>query len=62
MIRNFNADGFSSLYPKYKGGQPPSFGRTSSLLREGAALMTSVPPARARSRAGSPAPAAAWAR
>ena len=23
VIRNFNADGFSSLYPKYKGGRPP---------------------------------------
>jgi transposase len=25
VIRNFNADGFSSLYPKYKGGRPPEF-------------------------------------
>jgi transposase len=25
VIRNFNADGFTSLYPKYKGGQPPKF-------------------------------------
>ena len=25
VIRNFNADGFSSLYPKYKGGHPPTF-------------------------------------
>ncbi len=25
VIRNFNADGFSSLYPKYKGGRPPTF-------------------------------------
>ena len=25
MIRNFNADGFGSLYPKYKGGRPPKF-------------------------------------
>jgi transposase len=25
MIRSFNADGFSSLYPKYKGGRPPKF-------------------------------------
>jgi transposase len=24
-IRNFNADGFASLYPKYKGGRPPKF-------------------------------------
>jgi transposase len=23
VIRNFNADGFASLYPKYKGGRPP---------------------------------------
>ena len=25
MIRNFNADGFGSLYPKYRGGHPPKF-------------------------------------
>ena len=25
VIGNFNADGFSSLYPKYKGGHPPKF-------------------------------------
>jgi transposase len=25
VIRNFNADGFSSLYPKYKGGHPPKY-------------------------------------
>ena len=25
VIRNFNADGFASLYPKYKGGRPPRF-------------------------------------
>ena len=25
MIRDFNADGFGSLYPKYKGGHPPKF-------------------------------------
>jgi transposase len=25
VIRNFNADGFSSLYPKYKNGRPPKF-------------------------------------
>jgi hypothetical protein len=24
-IRNFSADGFSSLYPKYRGGRPPKF-------------------------------------
>jgi transposase len=25
VIRNFNADGFASLYPKYKGGRPPKY-------------------------------------
>jgi len=25
VIRNFNADGFGSLYPKHKGGHPPKF-------------------------------------
>ncbi len=25
VIRNFNADGFGTLYPKYKGGRPPKF-------------------------------------
>jgi len=25
VIRNFNADGLISLYPKYKGGHPPKF-------------------------------------
>jgi transposase len=25
VIRNFNADGFGSLYPKYGGGHPPKF-------------------------------------
>ncbi|HXZ77863.1 MAG TPA: helix-turn-helix domain-containing protein, partial [Streptosporangiaceae bacterium] len=25
VIHNFNADGFRSLYPKYKGGRPPKF-------------------------------------
>src|SRR5260370_23089831 len=25
VIRNFNADGFGSLYPNYKGGRPPKF-------------------------------------
>ena len=25
VIRNFNADGFESLYPKYRGGHPPKF-------------------------------------
>ncbi len=25
VIHNFNANGFGSLYPKYKGGRPPKF-------------------------------------
>jgi hypothetical protein len=25
VILNFNADGFGSFYPKYKGGHPPKF-------------------------------------
>jgi hypothetical protein len=25
VIRNFNVDGFGSLYPRYKGGHPPKF-------------------------------------
>jgi transposase len=25
VIRNFSADGFGSLYPKYRGGRPPKF-------------------------------------
>jgi transposase len=25
VIRNFSADGFASLYPRYKGGRPPKF-------------------------------------
>jgi hypothetical protein len=25
VIRNFDADGFGCLYPKYKGGRPPKF-------------------------------------
>jgi hypothetical protein len=35
VIRNFNADRFSSLYPKYKGGHPPKFtlGQRRVLLR-----------------------------
>ena len=25
VIRDFSADGFGSLYPRYKGGRPPKF-------------------------------------
>ena len=32
VIRNFNADGFDSLYPRYRGGHPPKF--TLSQRRE----------------------------
>jgi hypothetical protein len=33
VIRNFNADGFGSLYPKYKGGHPPKGTVALCLLR-----------------------------
>lgn len=42
VIRNFNADGFGSLYPKYRGGRPAYPGRDegrrgkSSLASDGA--------------------------
>ena len=32
VIHNFNADGFDSLYPRYKGGRPPKF--TAAQRRE----------------------------
>ena len=32
VIRNFNADGFASLYPRYRGGRAPKF--TLSQRRE----------------------------
>ncbi|GEM_PF-3373679 len=25
VIHNFNVDGFDSLYPRYRGGRPPTF-------------------------------------
>ena len=25
MVHNFNADGFDALYPRYRGGRPPTF-------------------------------------
>jgi hypothetical protein len=25
VIRDFNGDGFSALYPRYRGGRPPKF-------------------------------------
>jgi transposase len=41
VIRNFNADGFSSLYPKYRGGHPPKF--TLPQRREIKKIATSRP-------------------
>ena len=46
VIRNFNADGFSSLYPKYKGGRPPKF---SLAQRREIKKIAPVPPGGARS-------------
>ena len=42
VIRNFNADGFSSLYPKYRGGRPPKF--TLPQRREIKKIAKSKPP------------------
>jgi transposase len=42
VIRNFNADGFASLYPKYKGGRPPKF--TLPQRREIKKIAKSRPP------------------
>src|SRR5512142_1279295 len=42
VIRNFNADGFGSLYPKYKGGHPPKF--TLPQRREIKKIAKSKPP------------------
>ncbi len=41
VIRNFNADGFRSLYPKYRGGRPPKF--TLGQRREIKKIATSRP-------------------
>ena len=41
VIRNFNADGLISLYPKYKGGHPPKF--TLGQRRETKKSATSKP-------------------
>jgi len=37
VIRNFNADGFGSLYPRYEGGRPPKF--TLGQRREQASMI-----------------------
>jgi hypothetical protein len=47
VIHNFNADGFSSLYPRYRGGRPPRF--TLGQRREIKKI--------AKSQAGRPRPA-----
>jgi transposase len=41
VLRNFNADGFSSLYPRYAGGRPPKF--TLPQRREIKAIAKSKP-------------------
>jgi transposase len=52
VIRNFNADGFALLYPKYKGGHPPKF--TLAQRREIKKIAKSKP--RAKSPIGGPRP------
>ncbi|MEW2386442.1 helix-turn-helix domain-containing protein, partial [Micromonospora sp. NPDC047707] len=42
VIHNFNADGFDSLYPKYKGGRPRTF--TLPERREIKKIAKSKPP------------------
>jgi winged helix-turn helix protein len=51
VIRNFNADGFDSLYPKYRGGHPPKF--TLRQRREIKKIAKSKPAAGPASAAGS---------
>ncbi len=41
VIHNFNTDGFDSLYPKYRGGRPPTF--TLPQRREIKKIATSKP-------------------
>jgi len=41
VIRNFSADGFGSLYPRYRGGRPPKF--TPGQRREIKKIATSRP-------------------
>ena len=50
VIRNFNADGFGSLYPKYKGGHPPKLAlgqRRDGAHEQAAALLARDPAAHA---------------
>jgi transposase len=42
VLHNFNADGFDSLYPRYRGGRPPRF--TLSQRQQIKALALSRPP------------------
>jgi transposase len=41
VLHNFNADGFDSLYPRYKGGRPPMF--TLAQRREVKKIAKSAP-------------------
>ena len=54
VIRNFNADGFSSLYPKYKGGHPPKF--TLPQRREIKKIAKSKPAERGKEPGRAPRP------
>jgi hypothetical protein len=50
VIRNFSADGFSSLYPRYRGGRPPKFSLPQR--REVKKIARSKPAEHGRSRPG----------
>lgn len=32
VVHNFNADGFESLYPRYRGGRPPKYSDRAQLI------------------------------
>src|SRR5215213_2329107 len=50
VIHNFNADGFDALYPRYRGGRPPTF--TLPQRRQIKQLALSRPTTSCRSRPG----------
>ncbi|MCW2885524.1 MAG: putative transposase [Streptosporangiaceae bacterium] len=56
VLRNFNTDGFRSLYPKYTGDRPPTFTLPHSLCLSAARSRRSPSPSRpsmiCRSRSG----------
>jgi len=54
VIHNFNADGFEALYPRYRGGRPPTF-----TLPEWQAIKR-VALSRARPITAVPFPPGAW--